>query len=71
MIQNVIDAMNSHDDDHRPIVFKDDDGQWTVLRFAPFHQDKFDTWGEAYAHAYWHTRISNVLTDVFAGGDCA
>lgn len=55
----------------RPIVFKDEDHQWTVLMFRPFSAPRFDTWAEAYSHAYWSARIGNVLDDVFAGGDCA
>lgn len=56
-------------DDVRPIVFKDEDGHWTVLRFRPFHQDTFDTWTEAIHFAYWHARIRPVLIDVLTGMD--
>lgn len=61
------------DDDEtiRPIVFKDLDGHWTTLTFRPFAKPTFDTWAEAYSHAYWHARIGNVLADVFAGADCS
>lgn len=69
MTQQLTAAVNDLDGTN-PIVFKDDDGLWTVLRFQPFHQDKFDTWAEAYAFAYWASRIGNVLTDVLGGADC-
>jgi hypothetical protein len=70
MTQQLTTAVEELDDTHNPVVFKDDNGQWKVLRFGPFHEDAFDTWAEAYAFAYWHTRISNVLIDVFGGADC-
>lgn len=60
--------MNEPDtEDIRPIVFKDDDGYWKVLRFHPFHDDPFDTWREAYDFAYWHARIRPILVDVIQG----
>lgn len=64
-------TITEYEADPNPIVFKDEDHKWVALMFRPFSAPRFDSWREAYAHAYTVTRIRHVLDDVFAGGDCA